>query len=122
MFMVIPRRRERLPRARVMSRSVIIALVAVVGLIVSLVILRRRAAQPTYVSQDTLVVYAEGLQLNGESVEIGELRARYTADTLHRSIHVMISSTIQFGQTWAVRDSLGMIEKLNPNLMITGLE
>lgn len=120
MSVSIPRRRDRLPRARILSRPILISLVVLLGLVLSLSLLRRKAAAPEAV--DTLQVASQGLTLNGEDISLQELWERYAKVRTSRRIDVIFDPEMPWGESWPIRDTLQRLAELKANLTITGLE
>jgi len=118
--MSISRRRERLPRARILSRQILISLVVILGLVLSLYLLRRKVAPPETI--DTLQVASQGLSLNGEEISLKELWERYTKVRTPRRIDVIFDTQMPWGESWAIRDTLKRLAELQANLTITGLQ
>jgi hypothetical protein len=114
----IPKR--RLPRARLLSRPVLISLVVLVGLLLSLFLLRRKAREPVVI--DTLQVLPEGLVLNGKEISIQELWEEYSKVPTPRRIDMIFDPDMSWGETWPIRDTLKRLVELRGNLTVTGLE
>lgn len=118
LFMTIPKR--RLPRARLLSRPILISLVVLVGLLLSLFLLRRKAREPVVI--DTLQVLPLGLVLNGKEISIQELWEEYSKVSTPRRIDVVFDPDMSWGETWPIRDTLKRLAELRGNLTVTGLE
>lgn len=116
--MTIPKR--RLPRARLLSRPILISLVVLAGLLLSLFLLRRKASEPVVI--DTLWVHSLGLVLNGKEISIQELWEEYSKISTPRKIDVLFDPDMSWGETWPIRDTLKRLAELKGNLTITGIK
>ncbi len=90
------------------------------GLVLSLFLLRRKAAAPEAI--DTLQVASQGLSLNGEEISLKELWERYAKVRAPRRIDVTFDPQMPWGESWPIRDTLKRLAESQPNLTITGLE
>jgi hypothetical protein len=118
LFVTIPKR--RLPRARLLSRPILISLVVLVGLLLSLFLLRRKGSEPVVV--DTLRVHSQGLVLNGKEISVQELWEEYSKISTPRRVDVLFDPDISWGETWSIRDTLKRLAELKGNLTVTGIE
>jgi hypothetical protein len=112
--------KRRLPRARLLSRPVLISLAVLVGLLLSLFLFRKKAGETATI--DTLQVSSERLILNGKEVSVEGLWEKYYKVSIPRRIDVIFDPRMSWGETWPIRDTLKKLAELRSNLTITGLE
>jgi hypothetical protein len=119
--MSLPERRNPLPRLSLFRGPVIIAIAVLLGLLVVTRILKTGGV-PFAGQTDTLNVTTSGLYLNRQKIEVYDLWAHYSKTTQNLVLVVRIDTTLPWGETWVVVDTLKRLSKVRPNLKISWID
>ncbi len=118
--MSLPERRNPLPRLSLLRGPVIIAIAVLLGLIVVTRILK--TGHPFSGQIDTLNVTTSGLYLNRKKMDVDDLWSHYSKISQNVELMVRIDTTLPWGETWVVIDTLKKLSKTKPNLKISGID
>ncbi len=100
------------------------AIAVLLGLIVTLRVLKKRAADDAFanIPVDTLRFTEAGLFLNSEPVSSQWIYEKYSKTRLPQGIRLEVDSCLPWGKSWGIRDTLKLLGEQKKNIKVYGLD